>query len=86
MEVEEGVEYGEVLSHPYSIDNWLVCHNRLIYGFEENLRDLMRVSDIIIFYVMKSRCRDPDYALCLVGAYEVTSDWFREYKPLWPDE
>jgi len=50
------------------------------------LRIFIRAEDIIIFYVMKSRCRDPNYATCLTGAYEVISDWFREDKPLWPDE
>ena len=71
---------------PITYDNWLICHNKLVYGFGETLEDLVKAGDIIIFYVMKKRCRDPDYAMCFVGAYEVTSSWFRESKPLWPDE
>jgi len=71
---------------PITYDNWLTCHGELTYGFGENLEDLIKTGDIIIFYVMKSRCRDPDYAACFVGAYEVIGKWFREDKPLWPDE
>jgi len=71
---------------PITFDNWLVCHSERVYGFGESLKDLIRARDIIIFYVMKSKCRDPDYATCFTGAYEVISDWFKEDKLLWLDE
>ena len=71
---------------PITYDNWLVCHEKLVYGFEESLENIVKVGDIIIFYVMKSKCRDPDYATCFTGVYEVISDWFRDGRPLWPDE
>ena len=77
------VEYWVI---PITYDNWLVCHKSLVYGFSENLRDLIKVGDVLIFYVMKSKCDNPDYASCFVGAYEVDSDWFKEARPLWPDE
>jgi len=71
---------------PIMYDNWLVRHDELVYGFGESLEDLIKTGDIIIFYVMKKACKDPDYASHLVGAYEIISDWFREDKPLWLDE
>jgi len=71
---------------PITYDNWLVCHNEKVYGFGESLKNLIRAGDVIIFYVMRSKCRDPDYAACFVNAYEVISGWFREDKLLWPDE
>ena len=71
---------------PIMYDNWLVCHDELVYGFGESLEDPIKTGDITIFYVMKKACKDPDYASHLVGAYEIISDWFREDRPLWPDE
>jgi len=71
---------------PITYDNWLVCHNELVYGFGKSLKDIIKAGDVIIFYVMKSRCRYPDYASCFVDAYEVVTNWFREDKPLWPEE
>ena len=71
---------------PITYDNWLICNKELIYGYGSNLEDLIKKGDIIIFYVKKSGCSNPDYAMCFANAYEVVSDWFREDKPLWPDE
>ena len=71
---------------PITYHNWLTCNKELIYGYGNNLEELIKRDDIIIFYVMKSNCNNPDYASCFVNAYEVISDWFKEDKPLWPDE
>ena len=71
---------------PITYDNWLVCHREMVYGFGESLENHIKKGDIIIFYVMKSRCSNPDYASCFANAYEVVSNWFKENKPLWPDE
>ncbi len=71
---------------PITYDNWLVCHKEMIYGFGESLENHIKKGDIIIFYVMKSRCSNPDYASYFANAYEVVSNWFKENKPLWPDE
>jgi len=86
MEVEEAIIMMRYWIIPITYDNWLVCHSELVYGFGESLENLIKAGDTIIFYVMKSRCRDPKYASCLVGAYEVIGKWSREDKPLWPDE
>jgi len=71
---------------PITYNNWLVCHKEKVYGFGQSLEELVKKGDIIIFYVMKSRCSNLDYASRFVNAYEIVSDWFREDKPLWPDE
>mgnify|MGYP000271123196 CR=1 FL=1 len=86
MEVKEAKIIVRYWIIPITYDNWLVCHGELIYGFRESLENLIRAEDVITFYMMKSRYRNPDYTACFVGAYEVIGKWFREDKPLWPDE
>jgi len=71
---------------PITYDNWLVCDSEGIYGFGRSLGNIIKINDVIIFYVKKKECRVSDYAACFVGAYKVISDWFKGREPLWPDE
>ena len=46
--------------------------------------NLIRSGDIIIFYVKKKGSKNLGGKF--VGAFKVISEWYREEKPLWPDE
>ena len=72
-----------------SEENWLVIKSSNVYGAPESQRfkpvyELIKPGDILIFYVKKKGSRSLGGKL--VGAYKVVSEWYREDKPLWPDE
>ena len=72
-----------------SEDNWEVVKKENVYGAPEtpgarSPTKLIKSGDIIIFYVkMKS---SKSFGGKFVGAFRVVSEWYREDKPLWPDE
>lgn len=49
-----------------------------------HMRELVKPGDVVIFYVAKKNSERLGGKF--VGAYRVVSEWFREDKPLWPDE
>ncbi|MGB9816424.1 MAG: EVE domain-containing protein [Desulfurococcaceae archaeon] len=49
-----------------------------------HMRELVKPGDVVIFYVAKKNSKRLGGKF--VGAYRVASEWFREDKPLWPDE
>ncbi len=68
-------------------ENWETVKREGIYGAPEDIRpptELIRPGDVLIFYVKKKGSRKLGGKF--VGAYEVTSEWYHESKPLWPDE
>jgi len=74
---------------PVSEENWLVIKEVNVYGAPEavrgrHVRELVKPGDVVIFYVAKKNSRMLGGKF--VGAYRVVSEWFREDKPLWPDE
>jgi len=74
---------------PVSEENWLVIKEVNVYGAPEaargrHVRELVKPGDVVIFYVAKKNSRRLGGKF--VGAYRVASEWFREDKPLWPDE
>jgi predicted RNA-binding protein len=74
---------------PVSEENWLVINEVNVYGAPEatrgrHVRELVKPGDVVIFYVAKKNSRMLGDKF--VGAYRVASEWFREDKPLWPDE
>ncbi|GAB6946854.1 hypothetical protein JCM16161A_09840 [Vulcanisaeta sp. JCM 16161] len=67
-------------NYRYAIENG-------IYGLPEQssrLRKLIKPGDKFIVYIIKRDCKE----LCesFVATLEITSDWRRSNKPLWPDE
>jgi predicted RNA-binding protein len=74
---------------PLSEENWFVVKEISVYDAPEvargrHIRELVKPGDALIFYVTRrgsKRLRGK-----FVGAYRVASEWFREEKPLWPDE
>jgi len=74
---------------PVSEENWLVIKEANLYGAPEatrgrHVRELVNPGDVVIFYVAKKNSKRLGGKF--VGAYRVVSEWFREDKPLWPDE
>ena len=74
---------------PVSEENWLVIKEVNVYGAPEatrgrHVRELVKQGDVVIFYVAKKNSKRLGGKF--VGAYRVASEWFREEKPLWPDE
>jgi predicted RNA-binding protein len=74
---------------PVSEENWLVIKEVNVYGAPEatrgrHVRELVKPGDVVIFYVAKKNSKRLGGKF--VGAYKVASEWFREDKPLWPDE
>lgn len=60
-----------------------------VYGAPEivrgrHIRELVKPNDVIIFYVTKKN--STRLGGKFVSAYRVVSEWFREDRPLWPDE
>jgi predicted RNA-binding protein len=66
--------------------NWEVIKKLNVYGAPEDSAapKLIRVSDYLVFYVTVKGSRALGGKF--VGVYRAVSDWFREDKPLWPDE
>jgi len=71
---------------PITEDNWEVIKRENIYGAPENSAapNLIKRGDNIIFYVVKKGSKRLGGKI--VGIYRTASDWFKEDKPLWPDE
>lgn len=70
-------------------DNWQIIKSNNVYGSPESQRfkpiyELVRPGDIVIFYVKKKGSKSLGGKF--VGAFRVASEWFREDKPLWPNE
>ena len=72
-----------------SEDNWEVIRRENVYGAPEtpgvrSPTQLIEPGDIVIFYVKMKGSKKLGGKF--VGAYKVASSWYREDKPLWPDE
>jgi len=68
-------------------ENWYVVKENNIYGVPEpskGIRDLIGLGDTLIFHVIKRRSKKLGGKF--VGVFKTASTWFREEKPLWPDE
>ena len=70
-------------------ENWQVIKTTNTYGAPEtqmsrSARNLIKPGDIIIFYVKKRGSKNLGGKF--VGVFKVASEWYREEKPLWPDE
>ena len=66
--------------------NWEIIKKMNVYGAPEDSAapKLIRVGDYLMFYVTVKGSRALGGKF--VGVYRAVSDWFREDKPLWPDE
>jgi len=71
---------------PVTEANWEVIKRLNVYGAPEGSAapKLIKVGDYIVFYVVKKGSRVLGGKF--VGIYKTISNWFREEKPLWPDE
>jgi len=72
-----------------SEENWYVVKSTGVYGAPELQRGkpvygLVKPGDVVIFYVRKKG--STSLGGKFVGAFRVASSWFREDRPLWPDE
>jgi len=71
-----------------SEENWYVIREKYVYGAPESKarspKELISVGDILVFYVKKGGSRKLGGKF--VGVFRVVSEWFKENKPLWPDE
>ena len=72
-----------------SEENWHIIRENNIYGAPEPrgfkpAYELIKPGDIIIFYVKKKGSKNLGGKF--VGAFKVCSEWYRENRPLWPDE
>jgi len=70
-------------------ENWQVIKEANVYGAPESQTprsacNLIKPGDIVIFYVKKKGSKNLGGKF--VGAFRVASDWYREDKPMWPDE
>ena len=68
---------------------WQVIKTTNVYGAPEtqvsrSAHNLIKPRDIIIFYVKKKGSQN--LGSKFVGAFKVVSDWYRDDKPLWPNE
>jgi len=71
---------------PVSEANWEVIKKFNIYGAPEKsaASKLIKIGDRLVFYVTVKGSKTLGGKF--VGIYKVVSDWFKENKPLWPDE
>jgi predicted RNA-binding protein len=71
---------------PVSEANWEVIKKLNVYGAPEDSAApmLIRIGDYLVFYVTVKGSRALGGKF--VGVYRAVSEWFREDKPLWPDE
>lgn len=72
-----------------SEENWNTIKNLNIYGAPESnvwkpIYELVKPGDYIVFYISKRGSKTLGGKF--VGVYKVISTWFKEEKPLWPDE
>jgi predicted RNA-binding protein len=71
---------------PVSEANWEVIKKMNVYGAPEDSTapKLIKAGDYLVFYVTVKGSRALGGKF--VGVYKTVSDWFKENKPLWPDE
>ena len=71
---------------PVSEANWEVIKKFNIYGAPENSAapKLIKIGDYLVFYVTVKGSKTLGGKF--VDVYKAVSSWFREGKPLWPDE
>jgi predicted RNA-binding protein len=71
---------------PVSEANWEVIKKLNVYGAPEDSAapKLIKAGDYLVFYVTVKGSRALGGKF--VGVYRAVSEWFREDKPLWPDE
>ena len=71
---------------PVSEANWEVIKKLNVYGAPEDSAapKLNKAGDYLVFYVTVKGSRALGGKF--VGVYRAVSEWFREDKPLWPDE
>lgn len=72
-----------------SEENWYTVKNMNIYGAPEAkgfrpAYELIQLNDVLVFYVKKKESRELGGKI--VGVFRAISTWFREDRPLWPDE
>ena len=72
-----------------SEENWHIIRENNIYGAPETkgfkpAYELIKPGDIVIFYVKKTGSETLGGKF--VGVFKAASEWYREDKPLWPDE
>ena len=67
-------------------ENWLTIKSNNVFGVPEGSRakDTVNLGDVMIFYVKKKDAKS--LGGMIVGVYKASSTWYREEKPLWPDE
>ncbi|MCD6443386.1 EVE domain-containing protein [Candidatus Bathyarchaeota archaeon] len=70
-------------------ENWLTVKNNNVFGVPERVRgrratELVKPGDALVFYVSKKGSKT--LGGMIVGVYRAVSGWFRDDKPLWPDE
>jgi predicted RNA-binding protein len=74
---------------PLSEENWFVVKEISVYDAPEaasgrHIRELVKPGNVLLFHVTKRN--SSKLGGKIVRAYRVTSEWFWEDKPLWPDE
>lgn len=71
---------------PITEKNWEAIKRENVYGAPEGsaAQKLIKSGDNLVFYITKKGSKRLGGRV--VGVYRVTSEWFREDKPLWPDE
>ncbi|MEM3104939.1 MAG: EVE domain-containing protein [Candidatus Bathyarchaeia archaeon] len=69
-------------------ENWLTVKNANVFGVPEargrKATELVKPGDMLVFYVTKRGSKS--LGGMIVGVYKAASTWFREDRPLWPDE
>ena len=71
---------------PVTEENWNVIKTLNIYGAPPRspAPKLIGPGDHLIFYIVNKGAKT--LGGCIVGIYKVTSTWYTEQKPIWPDE
>ncbi|MEM3546688.1 MAG: EVE domain-containing protein [Candidatus Bathyarchaeia archaeon] len=69
-------------------ENWVTVKNVNVFGVPEargrKATELVKPGDMLVFYVTKRDSKS--LGGMIVGVYKAASTWFREDRPLWPDE
>ncbi|EZQ02030.1 EVE domain-containing protein [Candidatus Acidianus copahuensis] len=69
---------------PIQEDMWEVIKEKGIYGYKENLQQYIKNGDLLIIYISKYYAKT--YGGKIVGVVKVTSDWFYDETPVFPEE
>ncbi len=69
---------------PIQEDMWDVILTQGVYGYKSNLKDYIKVGDKLIIYVSKYYAKI--YGGKIVGVVKVTSDWYVDETPVFPEE